>query len=62
MSQKLKERVRKCDYFVSYNPPGDGNCFYVAVAYQLGISSNVGKEMVFQFLEDNRINVSQLYL
>ena len=45
---------------ISYNPPGDGLCFYSAAGFQLGLSSRsrTVQNIVFEYLESNRYDVS----
>ena len=53
----LYERIRGEGFVVSYNPPGDGPCFYVATAYQLGLSCDTVHNMIFEYLENHRFTV-----
>ena len=46
---------------VTYNPPeADGNCFYRAAAFQVGIAWDTLKTNIFQHLESNQFDVSIL--
>ena len=58
MDQRLKRRVQEAGYEISYDPPKDGNCFYSAAAFQLGLSYETVKNLVFDYLRSNQIDVS----
>ena len=34
---KLRQRVKKWVFFISFDPRGDGDCFYSATAHQLSL-------------------------
>ena len=38
-STSVQSRIEEAGLKGSYNPPGDGLCFYSAAGYQLGLSS-----------------------
>ena len=54
----LQNRIAEAGLRISYNPPGDGLCFYSAAGFQLGLSSRTVRNMVFEYLESNRYDVS----
>ena len=58
MDQRLKARVQEAGYEILYDPPKDGNCFYSAAAFQLGLSCKTVKNAVFNYLRRNQIDVS----
>lgn len=58
MDGKLKTRIEEAGYELSYDPRGDGNCFYTAAAHQLGLGWENIKNLVFDYLERNQIDVS----
>ena len=57
----LKSRIEEAGLKITYNPPGDGMCFYSAAGYQLGLSSMTVRNMVFEYLESNRCDVSIIF-
>ena len=55
----LKSRIEdQTGLKITYNPPGDGLCFYLAAGYQLGHSVMTARNMVFEYPESNRSDVS----
>jgi hypothetical protein len=56
----LQSRIEEAGLKISYNPPGDGLCFYSAAGFQLGLSSRsrTVQNIVFEYLESNRYDVS----
>lgn len=60
LSTNLKRRIREAGFEMCFNPPSDGDCFYSSAAYQMGISTVEAKEQVFDYLQNNRIDVSTL--
>jgi hypothetical protein len=54
----LQNRIAEAGLRISYNPPGDGLSFYSAAGFQLGLSSRTVRNMVFEYLESNRYDVS----
>ena len=60
LSTNLKRRIREAGFEVCFNPPSDGDYFYSAAASQMGIGTVEAKEQVFDYLQDNRIDVSIL--
>jgi len=55
----MHRRIAASGYNIVYNPDEDSiNCFYRAAAYQLGIEWESVKEQIFNYLEDNRHDVS----
>lgn len=58
MDGKLLKRVREAGYEISYDPAQDGNCFYRAAAFHLGIDWQTLKDAVFEHLESNQFDVS----
>ena len=59
---QLLKRIRDEGFVVSYNPPGDGRCFYAATAFQLGLKTETVHSMVFEYLRSHRITVLLFYL
>ena len=47
-------------FFISFDPRGDGDCFYTAVAHQLSLEREQVKKLVFQHLENHMSNASFL--
>jgi hypothetical protein len=57
----LQSRIEEAGLKISYNPPGDGLwLFYSAAGFQLGLSSRsrTVQNIVFEYLESNRYDVS----
>ena len=52
------QTLEKAGYIVVCNPPGDGDCFYAAAAFQLGMETEKVKNMVFHHLLNHRYDVS----
>ena len=59
--QLLESRIKEAGLKITFNPPGDGLCFYRAAGYQLGLSGEALRDRVFEFLKENRYNVSILF-
>ena len=59
--QLLESRIKEADLKITFNPPGDGLCFYAAAGHQLGLSAETVRDRVFEFLEKNRYDVSILF-
>ena len=59
---KLRQRVKKWFFFISFDPRGDGDCFYSVTAHQLSLEREREqvKNLVFQYLENHQIDVSKL--
>ena len=36
---------------ITFNPPGDGNCFYRAAAFQMGFKSGILHNLIFDYLD-----------
>ena len=58
----LYKRFENAGYTVTCNPPGNGDCFYAAAAFQLGLDVESVKKVVFAHLEKHQFDVSTLYL
>ena len=59
MFNQLKDRLLKKGFEIAYNPRGDGNCFFAAVAYQMAQQDGHKlKELSFAWLQNNRFDVS----
>ena len=59
----LRQRLKKCFFFfISFDPRGDGDCFYTSAAHQLSLDREQVKKLVFQHLENHQIDVSKLKL
>ena len=54
---KLRQRLKKWVLFISFDPRGDGDCFYTAAAHQLSLEREQVKKLVFQHLENHQIDV-----
>jgi hypothetical protein len=52
------QRLETAGYRVLCNPPVDGDCFYAAAAFQLGLETEKVKMMVFNHLHSRRYDVS----
>ena len=52
------KRVERLGYEVTFNPPGDGDCFYASAAKALGIETQSLKKVVFEFLKSHQFDVS----
>lgn len=58
MDDKFLRRVQEAGYEISHDPAQDGNCFYWAAAFQLGIDWQILKNAVFEHLASNQFDVS----
>ena len=38
---ELQQRTEEEGFKIAFNPPGDGNCFYRAAAFQLGFKLEI---------------------
>mgnify|MGYP001076406044 CR=1 FL=1 len=56
--EELQKRVDKNGFRISFNPRGDGNCFFWAAGFQLGQDGGKLKEATFKYLEKQQIDVS----
>ena len=56
--ETLQSRIEEAGLTISFNPPGDRLCFYSAAGFQLGLSANTVRNMVFEYLESNCYDVS----
>ena len=54
----MEKRVERLVYDVKFNPPGDGNCFYVPAAKALGIETQGLKRVIFDFLKSDQFDAS----
>ena len=63
MMEDLVERVQSQGYRITFNPKGDGNCFYAAAAFQLNDRRHCNeeslKEIVFTYLQKNQLDASK---
>ena len=55
---ELFQRISNEGFKVSFDPPGDGRCFYAATAFQLGLSCETVHNMVFEYLSSHRFTVT----
>ena len=55
---KPRQRLKKLFLFISFDPRGNGDCFYTAAAHQLSLEREQVKKLVFQHLENHQIDVS----
>ena len=58
--ENLLSRLLTKGYEISFNPPGTGDCFYQAVAFQLDIDWQTLKRKIFDHLKQNQFDVSLL--
>ena len=58
----MNKELAKAGYSVSFNPAGDGDCFFAAAGYQLGLATKALKEAVFKDLEMHQFDVSNTFL
>lgn len=58
MEKELRRRIAQEGFEISFNPPGDGNCFYRAAAFQLGLQSEILHKRIFDYLEGHQFDVS----
>ena len=54
----LSHRVELQGFEKSYDPEGDGDCFYKAAAFQLGRDGTELKNELFDYLAHNQYDVS----
>lgn len=57
----LSQRIELQGFAKSYDPEGDGDCFYKAAAFQLGRDETDLKNEIFDFLAQNQYDVSVIY-
>lgn len=55
---ELRKHLRKWEFSLNFDPRGNGDCFYGAAAWQLGITSDSAEDMVSNHLSKNRYDVS----
>ena len=58
MEMELQRRIDEEGFETAFNPPGDGSCFYRAVALQLGFKSDILQNLIFDYLEHHQFDVS----
>ena len=56
-SHPIEKVVERLGYEVTFNPPGDGDCFYTSAAKALGIEKQSLKKVVFDFLKSHQFDV-----
>ena len=54
----MEKIVERLGYEVTFNSPGDDDCFYTSAAKALGIETQSLKKMVFNFLRNHQFDVS----
>lgn len=54
----MEKIVERLGYQVTFNPPGDGDCFCASAAKALGIETQSLKKVVFDFLKSHQFDVS----
>jgi len=54
----MEKRVERLGYEVTFNPPGDGDCFYGSAAKVLEIETQSLKNVVFDFLKSHQFDAS----
>ena len=50
--------MAKLGYRVTFNPPGDGDCFYSSAAQALGLETQSLKMVIFDYLKSHQFDVS----
>ena len=58
IEMELRRRIVEEGFEMAFNPPGDGNCFYRAAAFQLGFKSQILHNLIFYYLEGHPFGVS----
>jgi len=58
IEMELQRRIAEEGFEIVFNPPGDGNCFYRAAAFQLGFKSQILHNLIFDYLEGHQFDVS----
>ena len=56
--EELKKRVEMSGFKITYNPRGDGNCFFNTAAHQLDLDVESLKGLTFNYLENHQFDVS----
>lgn len=56
--ENLLKRIDEAGFFISFDPLGDGDCFFRAVAFQLGLGFESCKNIVYDYLQRSRYDVS----
>ena len=54
----MEKRVECLGYEVTFDPPGDGDCFYASAAKALKTETQSLKNVVFDFLKSHQFDVS----
>ena len=55
---EMESKLEQLEFEVSFNQPGDGDCFYSSAAKALGIPSQTLKNVVFDYLRNHQFDVS----
>ena len=50
--------MEKLGYRVTFNPPGDGDCFYSSAAQALGLATQSLKMVILDYLNSHQFDVS----
>jgi len=50
----MEKRVERLGYEVTFNAPGDGDCFYTSAAKALQMETQSVKKVVFDFLKSHQ--------
>ena len=58
----LLQRIELHGFEKSYDPEGDGDCFYNAAAFQLGRDGTELKNEMFDYLEKNQYDVGYHFI
>jgi len=53
-------KLKNAGFGVTFDPVGDGDCFFWAVAFQLGTKQAAVKDAFFEYLARNQFDVSIL--
>jgi len=54
----MEKKLDNLGFEVTFNPPGDGNCFYSSAAHALGIETQSLEKVVFDYLKNHQFDVS----
>ena len=54
----MQKRLESLGFKISHDPRGDGDCFYSAAAFHLGVPTQALKDLVFKHLKTRQFDVS----
>ena len=52
----MEKGVERLGYDVTFNPPGDSDCFYASAAKALGMETQGLKKVIFDFLKSHQLD------